>query len=190
MAATNLPSPEELRQYMTYDPETGILTWLSRPLSDFQGKGGCHTAETRWKIWNTTCSGKEALNSTRYEGYKVGTIFGTLARAHRVAWALHYGHWPVGEIDHIDGNPANNAIANLRDVDRTGNARNLKRNATNTSGCGGVSFDIRRGQWKAYIWVDGSQRFLGRFDSKFDAILHRLIAEKGRGYTMRHGVAA
>lgn len=190
MAVTDLPSPSELHKYLSYDPATGILTWLSRPLSDFKGKGGCHTAETRWKIWNTTCSGKEALNSSRYEGYKVGTIFGTLARAHRVAWAMHYGYWPVGNIDHIDGDPSNNRISNLRDVPQLLNCRNSRMSAANKSGCVGVCFSPEKGRWRATIWADGKQKHLGNHKEKFDAVLSRLLAEKALGYTIRHGLAA
>ncbi len=34
---------------------------------------------------------------------------------HRVVWALRKGRWPVGTIDHIDGNWLNNRIENLRE---------------------------------------------------------------------------
>lgn len=189
MATRILPTPEELRQLLRYDPESGKLYWLPRPVEMFANEPQI-TPEARCRAWNTSWANKEAFTASRDLGYKVGAIFGTNFRAHRVAWAIYYGEWPQGEIDHIDGDPSNNQIANLRVTDRTGNSRNLKRNATNTSGCGGVSYDERRGLWKAYIWVDGKQKFLGRFKHKFDAVLARLLAERERGYSMRHGVAA
>ena len=41
---------------------------------------------------------------------------GQLYMAHRVAWALHYGNWPEYTIDHINRDPSDNRIENLRDV--------------------------------------------------------------------------
>lgn len=47
-------------------------------------------------------------------------------RAHRVAWLLHYGAWPVDELDHINGNRSDNRICNLRDVTHSQNQMNQK----------------------------------------------------------------
>jgi len=45
--------------------------------------------------------------------------------AHRVAWFLHYGKWPKGFIDHINGNRHDNRIDNLRDINPKDNCKNL-----------------------------------------------------------------
>lgn len=43
---------------------------------------------------------------------------------HRLIWFIVYGEWPKQQIDHIDGNPSNNSILNLRDVSHTDNMNN------------------------------------------------------------------
>ena len=48
-------------------------------------------------------------------------MFGKLIYAHRAAWAIHFGEWPKGEIDHINGDASDNRIINLRVVNRTEN---------------------------------------------------------------------
>jgi hypothetical protein len=60
---------------------------------------------------------------------KAGSVAGSLSNkynqlslgprkilAHRAAWYFTYGYWPDQQLDHIDGNPQNNAIANLEMV--------------------------------------------------------------------------
>lgn len=44
--------------------------------------------------------------------------------AHRIVWLLHHKEWPQNHIDHIDGNPRNNKVENLRDVTRSENLLN------------------------------------------------------------------
>ena len=43
---------------------------------------------------------------------------------HICAWILFYGRWPVGTIDHVDGNPLNNHIENLRECSQSDNSLN------------------------------------------------------------------
>lgn len=60
-------------------------------------------------------------------------------RCHRVVWFLCKGEDPYGfEIDHIDGNPWNNKIENLRKVTRETNVRNAKKRKDNDSGVTGI----------------------------------------------------
>jgi len=71
MANHQLPSPDILRQLLSYDPETGKLMWLKRPADMFPS--GRIAAS-----WNARLAGKEAFTATT-GGYFVGGIFGKLA---------------------------------------------------------------------------------------------------------------
>lgn len=74
------------------------------------------------------------------------------------------GEWPIGQVDHMDGNRKNNAWLNLRNTSRKINAQNTKRaRADSSTGIPGVS---RRGEsWRSHIVVDGVKRHLGTFSS-------------------------
>lgn len=83
---------------------------------------------------------------------------------------MHHGRWPVGEIDHIDGNPANNAADNLRECDRTGNMRNRKGNrGTTTSAYKGVSWHGPRRKWVVQCKAAGWNHYVGLFDNEVEA---------------------
>ena len=72
-------------------------------------------------------------------GYYSVRVNGVLTKCHRIVYELHYGEIDDGlVIDHIDGNPTNNNINNLRPVSRKINSRNRKISKRNTTGVGGV----------------------------------------------------
>ena len=74
------------------------------------------------------------------------------------------GAMPAGDVDHINGNRADNRWCNLRDVSRTLNNQNQRRaQKDNETGLLGVS--PHRGRFKAQIRVNGKVRNLGLFDS-------------------------
>lgn len=183
LSATNRISPDRLRTLLSYDPETGQLTWKARPKSDFTATPRS-TQETIWRRWNGQHAGKPAL--TAGDRYLSGTVEGMNARAHQIAWAVHYGEWPTEEIDHINGDKKDNRIANLRDVSRSTNHRNRPGRTSTQSGRTGVVWDAQRGKWAARIKVNGKMLNLGRFTSLEAAIAARNEAEKPLGFTDRH----
>jgi hypothetical protein len=176
---TRVRSIEELKQLLQYDPETGILTWLSRPREMF-------STDQTFGMWNTRYAGKRAFTTT-YKGYYRGPIVGTRFLAHRVAWALHYGVWPQDHLDHINGIRTDNRIENLREANHAENGKNQKMPKNNKSGHIGVNWNTNASRWIAYIYVNGAQRHLGSFTTMDDAILVRVAAELEYGYHQNHG---
>ncbi|MGB3844295.1 MAG: HNH endonuclease signature motif containing protein [Sphingopyxis sp.] len=100
------------------------------------------------------------------DGYSRVTLFGHRVYLHRLAWLLHYGAWPEGHVDHIDGDRSNNAINNLRDVDHTANAQNVHV-AHSSTGLLGAYYEPGRNRFIARISVGPRGKaksiYLGRF---------------------------
>lgn len=182
--AKELPPPELLRKLLSYDPETGKLFWLKRPDDMFASVR--RTQQHEAKIWNAKWAGCEAFTASK-DGYKIGSIFGILLRAHRVIWAMKTERWPDGEIDHINGDKSDNRFCNLRLVSRSINQRNRRIQINNTSGYTGVVFDKRRKKWIAQIGINKTNKYLGQFDDKFDAVMARLISERQEMYHINSG---
>lgn len=88
--------------------------------------------------------------------------------ASRLAWFYVHGVWPSGVIDHINGNPSDNRIANLRDVSQSVNLENQRKpRSNNTSGYLGVK-PYKRGNkkpWVSQIVVRGKVINLGYFET-------------------------
>ena len=81
----------------------------------------------------TSLNGKPASSGVK--------VLGTKYICHRVIWVLVCGSIDEElEIDHIDGNPWNNTVENLRIVTKTINQRNRKKYSNNTSGVNGTFF--------------------------------------------------
>lgn len=97
-------------------------------------------------------------------------VDGRSYRAHRLAWLYVYGRWPTECIDHIDGNPCNNAIANLRVVSLAYNQQNRRRaNHSNKGKLLGASHYKSRKNWMARIYAFGKQHFIGYYATAREA---------------------
>lgn len=71
--------------------------------------------------------------------------------------------------DHRDGNGLNNSDENLRLATRVQNCRNKRRAANNTSGFKGVTRYYKG--WRARIWCEGREIYLGSFSTAEQAAL-------------------
>jgi hypothetical protein len=161
---------EVLKSILHYNPETGIFTWIN-------------------KVGRTAfLNGKVAGCVKKDSGYIVIRINYILYRAHRLAWIYTYGDTIFNDIDHIDGNRANNAINNLRECTMSQNICNSKLRVDNTSNIKGVSFAKNINKWHAYINEKGQKRInIGYFSSKEDAAFAISEArEKYHGAFARH----
>lgn len=115
------------------------------------------TGEFRWIIRNGRNCGKDRAGGLNGYGYiKIG-IDGTQYSAHHLAWYLHHGEWPQGEIDHINGDRADNRISNLRVVSHRQNQRNRGVQCNNRLGLRGVvarTTKDGRVRFSARLWKD------------------------------------
>jgi hypothetical protein len=175
-----LPSIAHLRRLLSYDPETGILTWWLRTPAMFAGATAAHRRS--WCArWNKRYAGTVA-GALQADGYRQVKIHDRPMLAHRVAWAIYHGEWPE-IVSHIDGVGSNNRIVNLRSVSRQICQRNQKRHASNTSGRTGVSWSRVRSIWVAQIKIGEKSHYLGSFSEFDDAVAARIEAEKLHNFT-------
>ena len=149
---------ERLRELFHYAPETGVFT---------RRRAIAATKTNDVAGW---------LNAI---GYWFIGIDHRQHLAHRLAWLYVHGAWPVNDIDHIDGNRANNRIDNLREATRGENLQNQRRAAcTNrSSGLLGAYWHKANSKWYAKIQVRGKTIYLGMFDTKEAAHAEYLLAK-------------
>jgi hypothetical protein len=83
--------------------------------------------------------------------------------AHRLAWLYVCGEFPK-QLDHINGNPSDNRIINLRLSNQSQNRQNAKVRADSGSGRKGVVWSKEHNKWRAYIGPKGAVKHLGYFD--------------------------
>ncbi len=176
---------ETLNTLLDCDIHSGSLLWKTRPASLFLG--GKYDADRLAHWWNSQWAGKAAIANINDKGYKVGTIFGKRAFAHRVVFTFATGRPPTNEIDHINGIRSDNRFSNLRDVSNVENGRNRTISTRNSSGVNGVHFHKKSGKWAAKIGDKGQSVWLGEFDVLEDAIAARQAAERKLGYHEGHG---
>jgi hypothetical protein len=99
-------------------------------------------------------------------------------RACRIIWAIHHGADPFPlEVDHIDRNPLNNRVDNLRLVTPQQNCRNQDKRTTNKSGVKGVHFNRQTGRFRASIMVSYRKFNLGEYYTLEEAAAARKAAE-------------
>jgi len=168
MAKPRLDDPltaSQLRVLLDYNPNSGAFLWRPRePLNQYD------------RTWNTRYAGTKAGTPTVPKGYIQILINTRLYLGHRLAYLWMTGKWPPVEIDHKDGDPANNAWGNLRAATSSQQKINTGKRSDNTSGTKGVWYDKRRSKWIAEIMVDGKKHHIGQFPTLLEAKGARIAA--------------
>lgn len=147
---------EEAMTLLSYEPETGQLRWRV----------------SRGRVKAGAVAGYIARN-----GYVQIGVGGKLYLAHRLAWLLTHGSWPSDQIDHANGNPADNRISNLRKCSNAENSQNKAPYRNNTSAFVGVTWNARKAKWQAQITLNGNHRQVGLYATPEQAHVAYLAAK-------------
>lgn len=136
----------DANRLLRYDPVTGLLVWRESRGGVLAGAVAGYTRRNKY-VWVRVC----------------GAMYG----AHRLAWLLSCRQWAY--IDHINGDPGDNRLCNLRPATHCQNMGNVKRHRDNASSFKGVFFDAHRRKYQAQICVGGRKKYLGRFATPQEA---------------------
>jgi hypothetical protein len=150
----------QLRAILDYNPETGVFRWRARTPDMFSGAKNPSRA---CAIWNAKYA--EAVSGSASSGQWVAIpVNGKFMRAHRIAWVLSYGFETEFLIDHINRNPLDNRLCNLREATPSQNQRNRGMDPRNKSGFKGVSMCRHTQRWRVTLSLNRKQIHVGRFD--------------------------
>lgn len=141
-------STELLRETLSYDRDTGVLTWRISPCG--RVKAG------------------DASGTPDQDGYLRTTLFGKKRRNARLAWQHATGEVPSGVIDHINGDKTDNRIGNLRDVGHSVNSQN-RRSASGRSQTGILGVVKSGRKFKAVMTLNGASQHLGTYATPQEA---------------------
>ena len=138
--------------------------------------------EVKWKCTGRGSRLDRIAGTTRPDGYRVVNADREMMYVHRIVWMFVNGEWPPDEVDHIDGNPSNNRIANLRSATRQQNAWNSDRSHLSTTGHPNVTWNSVRQKWEVKIRTSAGRRTIGRFRD-----LHVAVSERDCALSVEHG---
>ena len=160
MMSGGLPETPYLSECFIYDPETGVLTWRSRPISHFAALRSARSWNARYANTPAGGAGKR---------YLYVRLMGHNHYVHRIIWKMITGADPAARIDHKDMVETNNRWANLRSATHAQNLHNRDASIASKSGIKGVYWHRHAGKWAATIAVKSSNKHLGLFATKEDA---------------------
>lgn len=134
-------SIERVRELLSFDPDTGIF---------------------RWRVNRNRHAAGTVAGTPGSSGHILIRIDGTNYLSHRLAWLVTHGAWPPDQIDHANGNPADNRLSNLRPCTHAENMQNQKTRSDNALGLTGVTRRSAR-TFAAEITHNGKRHRLGSF---------------------------
>lgn len=174
---------EYMHECFDLDADAGQIVWKVRPLHHFRSEHG-------WRTTNGRSAGRVAGSRVCSEkGYRQVEIDGVSYKVHRIIFALANGKWPDGEIDHINGDPTDNSVRNMRDVSGTDNMLNkgiYRRNET-----GEPNISLRRETYLEKRWhvqmVSRGVKHQAYFATLDEARIWRDAMRVSLGFHLNHG---
>lgn len=148
---------ERANELLAYDPDTGAI---------------------RWRVGRGPAMAGDIAGSIHSKGYWCTQIDGKIYRNHRLAWFLHYGNWPIDQIDHINGIGIDNRITNLREATHSQNMQNQRKARSNNISTGLLGVSARGGTFMARITVNNVSKFIGNFNDAASAHAAYLTAKR------------
>ncbi len=163
---------ETLKKLLHYEPQTGVFTWLLRPIETIDG--GKYSAERVQALMQSRDAGKEA-GSFDKKGYRRIFMLGFSYPASSLAVLYMTGVYPEELVDHENLDKGDNRWVNLREATHKQNAQNKRVRRDSTTGLKGVK--PHQGRFQSRI-VDGhgKRRSLGLFDCAAAAHLAYVVA--------------
>lgn len=161
----------QLAERLSYDPISGHLTWVA--------KGNAKKVVV----------GSRAGSVSIY-GHRVIHLNGYLYPEHHIIWRLHFGTWPIGNIDHINHDEQDNRLVNLRDVPKAVNNRNQSKRSDNSTGHTGIWINKKNSKKKfmSELIYEGKRVHLQSHYTLEEAIEARKRALQEYGFHVNHGM--
>lgn len=138
--------------------------WLEVP--EFENVYVSNLGNVKKMLWGKLTSAPYHYDKN---GYRRVSVNRKTICIHQLVAMAFLGHRPCGMklvVDHINKDKTDNRPDNLQIVSVRHNARNRK---NTTSKYQGVSWHKGMGKWQSRIRIDGKQKYLGAFDSEFEA---------------------
>ena len=158
---SNLPDFSYLTDVFSFDGYD--LIWNYRPESHF-------LTENKWELFNRKHCGHVAGVYAK-NGYGKVVLDGSSYAIHRIAYAIQ-SKQNIDQktiVDHIDGNPRNNHIINLRVATPSQNSMNSKTQPNTVTKIKGIDWNKASNRFRARVCVNG-KRYTKYYDNLLDAV--------------------
>lgn len=121
-----------------------------------------------WKPKRGVRANRQFGSITKH-GYRRGGLLGNMYFEHRLVWLYHYGEWPKGDLDHINGIRSDNRVENLREATRRNNNLNKGSIPNTSSNYKGVSYCKPLNKWRAQYTFNCKTKHIGYFETEIEA---------------------